>query len=385
MSEDGGGSGTTTSGDFVCAESNLPAPFCHRLVSAAPGPTEHWVGYVDQVRDGVRPLILHDDEARRLKLVSPTEPSVLLAEGPEPIAVPQGWKIPITADFNGDGIHDFVVVSEPSAPDWNESLVLLDGATFESLGSLSGTEPRFEAAMDVDADGTEELVSIDVFHNDKLVLSAWRASDGELNLLSDIDLAPGFLPDDVIRGDFNGDGRADIAVTWTGDSEPYWLGEPAQILSIIAPGSGGEALSVVQSPQPLWARSTGCADMDGDGDDDIVIARDSDEIVVFEWSEIGFTKAETLAMAGGYESNVSRIAVGSLVRPGYGGVLTHASVEGGDPLERQMVAVFPSTVDPAFLPMLKLTEHIVTADFDDDGFDDVWDPLVGVYLSDSMQ
>ena len=248
------------------------------------------------------------------------------------------------------------------------------------MGSLTSSSPRFEAAMDVDVDGASELIAVDVFHNDKLVLAAWSPAEGDLGLVATAEILPGYLPDDVVQGDFDGDGRSDLAITWSKGSEPYWLGEP-QILSFIAPVLARPGLTVTESPLPTWAGSTDAADMDGDGDWELVIAAHPGEILVMDWRGAGFVETDTLTLPNDYDSTLAHVAAGGFTDSGWGGVIAYASHESDAALAGRTVAVFSEMVSPPFLGMIEVSDRPTVADYDADGLDDVWDPLSGVYLS----
>lgn len=388
----GTGNGTETTGDAVtCPESDLPEPFCHRFVAMPLEETERWVGYVDQVRDGVRPLILHDEEADVLRLVSPVDPSVVLVEGPVPGGLPEDWEIPLTADFNGDGVFDFAAYdpgANTAASD-PQDVALVDGAAFEIIGVLPQDEAawvRRNAALDVDADGSSELVALEVFHSEKLVLNAWHPSGGQLDLIATTDILPGVQPyERVLQGDFNGDGLTDLTIVWTDGSEPYWVDDPPQIYTILAPSSPGAGVEVTESPHPAWARSAAVADMNGDGDFEVVIAAGSYEILVMDWDGAGFVESETLALPEGYTSSMAGVGAGKFVPPGLGGVLVSGVGLAGTPSSLFNVALFPEAVGtPALLQFEGHPAQSYVADFNADGTDDLRggnSNVLGLYLS----
>lgn len=368
----------------------MPEPFCHLFVAMPLQETERWVGYVDQVQDGVRPLIVHDEEADVLRLVSPVDPSVVLNEGPMPEGVTEawetGWHIPLTADFDGDGVFDLVASGLIAGS--LHHVALVDGGTFELIGELTLPFANLKpiGAIDVDADGAAELITLDA--PDALIIDAWRPTGTGMELVQTVYSGPpATYPADieVLLGDFDGDGRTDLTLVWGSDSEPYWAGETPQIYTILAPSSPGPGIAVTESPHPAWARSAAVADMNGDGDSELVIAAGPYEILVMDWDGAGFVESETLALPEGYTSSMDGVGAGKFVPPGLGGVLV-GGVSEADVFDAQFnAAIFPEAVGAAAMLGFKgaASSHFA-ADFNADGIDDLRGRVSnadGLYLS----
>jgi len=379
--------GTGTTGDgLTCPASDLPDPFCHVFVSAPLAGSERWVGYIDQVRDGVRPLLIHDEDSALLRLVSPLDPSVVLDEAPVPDGLPDTWEIPVTADFNGDGVWDFVAYDPRAGTVGPHDVAVVDGETFEVIGAL--LEPpagsvRSVTAVDVDGDGASELISIERDDNGLLV-TAWRPDDGTVALVQDVysglpESDPS--PEDILRGDFDGDGVLDFSITWHDGTEPYWSDEEPRILTVLGESSPESEAVVIESVHPAWARSAATADLDGDGDSELIVAHRGDEIAVMKWEDGGFVLGDVLALPAEYSSDMARVSAGALAADGLGGLITKASHEDDAVLESRTVALFGPPVNPSFVPILDMFDNPTIADFDGDGFDDAWDPFAGLYLS----
>lgn len=384
--DDASGTADGTGDTVTCQESDLPEPFCHVFVPGPPAASGRIVGYVNQVRDGVRPLVLHDPMDDVFRLVSPLDPTVVLDEAPIPDGLPVAWDIPLTADFNGDDVHDFVAYNPSAGTTVPHDAVIVDGATFEVIGALLEEPPmgvRSVGAVDVDGDGTAELISIE--RNDNgLLIDAWRPADGGVALVQSIYSGlPASDPsrDHVLLGDFDGDEQPDLAITWHDGSEPYWSEDGPQILTILGATSAGSAATVIESPHPAWARSAATVDIDGDGDNELVIAHSGDEIAVMDWQDGGFVLSELLALPAGYDSTMSRISVGVLTASHLAGLITNASHDDDPVLELRTVALFPSTVSPSFVPEIDIFDNPTIVDFNADKVDDLWDPYAGFYLS----
>ena len=164
-------------------------------------------------------------------------------------------------DFNGDGKQDLAT----SSPSGNVSVLLGNGdgtfrAKVDSVGAVGGTL----AVGDFNGDGKQDLVVA----ND--LMSNWTASvllgkaDGTFNAKVDYPTGPG--PADVAVGDFNGDGKQDLATAnglfdFGGDTVDVLLGK----------GDGTFAGAITYATG-LMPRSVAVADFNGDGKQDLVTA-----------------------------------------------------------------------------------------------------------------
>jgi hypothetical protein len=176
-------------------------------------------------------------------------------------------------DFNGDGHADLVVVNQGA----NTISVLLgngDGTFKPKTDYATGTSPAGVAVGDLNGDG----------HLDIAVANASAASvsvllgngDGTFGPKTDF-LLP-LIPDAVAVGDFNGDGKADLVIAahnGTSDSVMMMLGNgngtfQAPIATVTDTNTTGFTLNGGA------ASSIRAADVNGDGQLDVVVVNNKD-------------------------------------------------------------------------------------------------------------
>ncbi|MEW6278092.1 MAG: FG-GAP-like repeat-containing protein, partial [Candidatus Eremiobacterota bacterium] len=243
--------------------------------------------------------------------------SVLLGDGTGALAPAAGSPIAVggirpvavaTADFNGDGRTDLVTANQNSR---DASVLLGDGmGGFTVNRTPAGDSPRAVAAGDFDGDGRTDLATANFNSNNVSVLPGDGAGgfgavtlgarplsvaladlngDGRTDaaianfndstvsvLLSDgaggfnaaagspLGLGAGAGPAAVASGDFNGDGRADLATA----------NFSANTVSVLLGAGTGAFAPATGSPVPVGAgpQSLATGDLDGDGRLDLVTA-----------------------------------------------------------------------------------------------------------------
>jgi hypothetical protein len=129
-------------------------------------------------------------------------------------------------DFNGDGILD-IAVSDAGANTVNILLGNGDG-TFRPFKSYpAGTEPAYIAVADFNKDGQLDLAIVDgVSAYDNTIVVLLGSGNGTFG--PPVAYNTQFIPKEEVIGDFNSDGNLDIAVTNAGD-----LGDPGITVSIL--------------------------------------------------------------------------------------------------------------------------------------------------------
>ncbi|HEV7584926.1 MAG TPA: VCBS repeat-containing protein, partial [Solirubrobacteraceae bacterium] len=177
-----------------------------------------------------------------------------------PIQAPQAVKI-VAADFNGDRRSDLAVLNL----DGTISLLLGSGqGTFTPAPgppiALRGGSPGSIAVGDFNRDGRADLAVTDYSHGAVTVLLG--DGDGTFTPSKDSPLGVGSMPGTVVVGDFNGHGRQDLAIaTYAG-------------VSVLLGRGDGTFTSAPGSPLLLPDRSpTGLAagDFNGDGRQDLAV------------------------------------------------------------------------------------------------------------------
>ncbi len=148
----------------------------------------------------------------------------------------------VSGDFNGDGRLDLATANSAS----NDISVLLgngDGTFQPQLKFAAGKNPLFLATGDLNGDGRIDLVVVDEgteYYNETVPGSVMvLLGNGDGTFQAAIELAGGNLPfpASVVVGDFNGDGRLDIAVA---DSGNVYSGGtvPAGVVVFLGNGDG---------------------------------------------------------------------------------------------------------------------------------------------------
>jgi len=192
--------------------------------------------------------------------------------GPQSVAV---------ADFNGDGRSDMVVAN------------YLDGTVSVYLNTTAAgaTAPSFAAPVTFAAGGTPYAVAVGDFNGDgrpDLAVANATATDGTVSVLLDTAAAgataPSFAaqvtfavvggPFSVAVGDFNGDGRPDLAVANATD------GTVSILLNTTAAGATAPSFAAQQTfAVGSGPTSVAVGDFNGDGRADLVTTNVNDKTV----------------------------------------------------------------------------------------------------------
>jgi uncharacterized protein (TIGR03437 family) len=203
--------------------------------------------------------------------LNPVPIGTMIAAGGPPIQAGTAPWFVTAADFNRDGKADLAVANYVS----NNVTVLLGngkGGFTPAPGSpvSAGSAPWSMAVGDFNGDGKPDLAVANTESANVTILLGNGA--GGFLAAPGSPLAVGTLPTSIVTADFNGDGKADLAVTNVpGNSVTIWLGIGGGVFAA-APGN---PISAGTSPYQLTV-----ADFNGDGKPDLAVAGSNGNITV---------------------------------------------------------------------------------------------------------
>ena len=212
------------------------------------------------------------------------------------------------ADMDGDGDMDIVSASEiPGTIGWSENDGAVDPtwSSRSSIANVSNVESVF--AADMDGDGDMDILTTS-WYNSKL---DWYENDGATDpTWSKANIGSGGGPKSVFAADMDGDGDMDIAAAFAENNSIAWYEndgatDPTWTVAVIATNAE-------------WASSVYVADMDGDGDMDIVSGSEDDDTIA--WYENDGATDPTFAAVDVFKSDdyVSPISVSAADMDGDG-------------------------------------------------------------------
>jgi hypothetical protein len=194
------------------------------------------------------------------------------ATGTEPYSV-------ATGDFNGDGKIDMAVANTISGTVSVFLNTTTPGAGAPSFSDKvdfeTGINPYSVSVGDFNGDGMIDMAVANVLSSSVSVLLNTTAPGAETPSFSGTDFTTGTNPNSVSIGDFNGDGMVDMAVTNHGSNTVSVL------LNTTAPGSATPTFSAkadfLTGHEPY---SVALGDFNGDGKDDMAVANYGSDSVV---------------------------------------------------------------------------------------------------------
>ena len=296
---------TVTDGTACAGISGFTSPVSPEVPEVAVGSAPVAVAIGDFNGDGIQDLAVANVSSGTVSIrlgngsggfTSPATPEVPeVAVGSGPVAVAIG-------DFNGDGIQDFATANQNSR---TVSIRLGNGSGgFTSPASPEvavGSAPVSVAIGDFNGDGMQDLAVANASSGTVSI----RLGDGLGGFSGATDVSVGSGPNSVAIGDFNGDGKQDLAVA-NGDSNTVSIR--------LGNGSGGftspatpEVPEVAVGSAPV---AVAIGDFNGDGRQDLAVANVSSGTVSIRLGNGsgGFTSPATPEVAVG--SGPVAVAIG---------------------------------------------------------------------------
>jgi large repetitive protein len=203
----------------------------------------------------------------------------------------------VSGDFNQDSRADLAVV-DPSTSKIAVYLQAEGGALVQStvITMPAGSGPTYAVTADFDGDGRADLAIASVnFSSVSVVLGAGNGTFG-----APLNTGVAQSPRRLAVGDFNGDGRPDLAV-------PAALGNTVTILTNTGGGRFGTAGNL---PAGVGPSAVAVGDFNGDGKKDLAVATTGEATVrvMIGRGDNTFLAATTFAVASGSQA----IAAGDL-------------------------------------------------------------------------
>ncbi len=201
----------------------------------------------------------------------------------------------ISADFDGNGSPDFATANRDSN---SLSVVLNTGGVLGAASSVAvGGEPRGVGAGDFNSDGIMDLAASD---RDSRTVKVFAGNGaGGFALSATLPTNPLVRPDGVIAVDIDGDGDDDLASSVSDD-----VFNAVAIYTNNAGVLSAPAFAFVSGLNPS---ELAAADLDADGDEDIVVSNsDSNTVSVME--NMGGIYTESDALVAGTRPGAQELA-----------------------------------------------------------------------------
>jgi hypothetical protein len=272
-------------------------------VNYAAGLSSFSVAVGDFNGDGKLDLVVTNENSNNVSVLlgngdGTFQPHVDYGTGSCPISVAVG-------DFNGDGRLDVAVANSARNGGTSSVSILLgkgDG-TFETAANYgTGTNPVSVAVGDFNGDGKLDLATANITTNNVSVL----LGNGDGTFQAAVNFDTGTTADWAAVGDFNGDGKLDLAVVNSGDND---------VSILLGKGDGtfqaAANYGVGNNPTPVAV-----GDFNGDGKLDLAVVNtgDNDVSVLLGKGDGTFQAAVDYPASPG--SQPSSLAVGDFNRDG---------------------------------------------------------------------
>ena len=168
----------------------------------------------------------------------------------------------VVADLNGDGLQDLAVLSTNSS----SVTVLLghgDGSfTPATLSPSTGTSPFSVVAGDFNGDSVADLAITNYSYSGSTGTVTILLGNGDGSFTAAPTLSTTTLPYSIVLGDFNNDGRQDLAVGANGGAA----------VNVFLGNGDGTFTAAPNALTTSYAMSLAVADVNGDGKLDLIVA-----------------------------------------------------------------------------------------------------------------
>ncbi len=256
----------------------------------------------------------------------------------------------VVADFNGDGKVDLA-----TATNQTNNVTILLGRGDGSFGPLTarsffatGMTPRWIVAGDFNGDGKVDLATANWEAGTISVL----LGNGDGTFGANTDFTTGAYPDGICTGDFNRDGIPDLVTT----------NQFADDISVLLGQGGGLFASHVDFPSAPTPVQCVVGDFNGDGKDDIAVATMGGAVSILLGRGDGTFAAHTDFLPG---RGLSSLATGDFNADGVLDLVTANYVDGSASI---LLGRGDGTFNPKIdLPTAAHPLQVIAADFNGDG------------------